>query len=114
MDKDKVVIFAFNGSLMCFIHVLLHALDMTARGMEAKIVLEGEAVKLVQEMEESGPPPYGKAKEQGLIDGICKACSAKLGVLEYNQTVGLPLLDNMSGHPSMAAYLEQGYRVITL
>ena len=30
----KVVLFAFNGELMCFIHVLLNALDMNERGHE--------------------------------------------------------------------------------
>lgn len=99
---------------MCFMHVLLNALDMESKGMEAKIVIEGESVKLVQELETSKNPLYLKCKEKGLIDGICKACSAKMGVLEYNQTVGLPLLDDMNGHPGMAPYLEKGFQVVTL
>jgi len=111
---DKFVIFAFKGEQMCFLHVLLNALDMDGKGMESRIVIEGEAVKLVQEMEERKNPLYLKAKEKGLIAGICRACSAKLGVLEYNHTVGLPMLDDMNGHPSMAAFIAQGYQVITL
>lgn len=111
---DKTVIFAFNGNPMCFVHVLLNALDMDARGREAKIVIEGEAVKLVKEMEESGNPLYMKAKEKGLIDCICEGCSAKMGVLEFNKTVGIPLSGEMSGHPSMLSYMEKGYAVITL
>ena len=111
---DKFVIFAFNGNQMCFLHVLLNAIDMENRGMESKIVIEGEAVKLVVEMEESKNPLYLEAKQKGIIAGICKACSAKLGVLAYNQNAGLPLLDDMSGHPSIAAYIAQGYQVITM
>ena len=72
---DKFVIFAFNGNQMCFLHVLLNAIDMENRGMESKIVIEGEAVKLVVEMEESKNPLYLKAKQKGIIAGICKACS---------------------------------------
>ena len=30
----KVVLFAFNGDFMCFIHVLLNALDMHEKGYE--------------------------------------------------------------------------------
>ncbi len=111
---DKVVIYAFNGNPMCFSHVLLNALDMDSKGMDAKIVIEGEAVTLLKGLEESNDPLYIKAKEKNLIDAICKACSAKLGVLEYNETLGLPIVGDMSGHPAMAKYIEEGYKVITL
>ncbi|MCK4604812.1 MAG: hypothetical protein KAU41_09025 [Deltaproteobacteria bacterium] len=46
----KVALFAFNGELMCFIHVLLNTLDMNERGHEVKIVIEGAATKLVPEL----------------------------------------------------------------
>jgi hypothetical protein len=111
---NKYVFYAFNGNLMCFIHVLLNALDLESKGMKVKIVIEGEAVKLIKELEESGNMFYKNVKEKGLIDCICKACSAKMGVLEYNQATGLPVGGDMSGHPAMASYLEQGYQIITL
>ena len=37
----KVALFAFNGELMCLMHVLLNAIDMNERGQEVKIVIEG-------------------------------------------------------------------------
>lgn len=111
---DKIAFFAFNGKLMCFVHVILNALDMESKGLEAKIIIEGEAVKLVKELEESANPLYKKAKEKGIFACICKACSAKMGVLEYNQTVDIPLGDDMNGHPSMEAYISRGYQIITL
>jgi len=43
----KVALFAFNGELMCFIHVLLNALDMNERGHQVKIVIEGAATSVV-------------------------------------------------------------------
>jgi hypothetical protein len=111
---NKYAIFAFKGELMCFQHVLLNALDMQSKGIESRVIIEGEAVKLVQELEESGNKLYKKAKDMGLIAVICKACSAKLGVLEYNQNVGIPMGDEMGGHPAMSTYIEQGYQIITL
>jgi len=111
---NQFVIFAFNGNPMCFVHVLLNALDLESKGMGGKIVIEGEAVKLVEEMETSGSPLYRKAKEKGLIDCICRACSSKMGVLEYNATVGIPLGGDMTGHPSFSSYIEKGHQVITL
>ncbi len=110
----KVAIFAFKGNPMCFVHVLLNALDMESKGMESKIIIEGEAVKLVKDMEESGNALYIKAKEKGLIDCICKACSTKLGVHDFNETTGIPMVGDMSGHPSTANYILKGYQIITL
>ena len=112
----KVALFAFNGDSMCFIHVLLNALDLKARGEDVRIVLEGSATKLVPEMAREQSPLfrlYRQAKEQGLFEGACKACSAKMNVVEAVQQEALPLLDDMSGHPSMRQYLEKGYEVIT-
>ncbi|WFS61960.1 DsrE family protein [Pseudodesulfovibrio thermohalotolerans] len=109
-------LYAFNGELMCFVHVLLNALDMKDRGKEAIIVFEGAAVKLVPELEKPENPfhqLYQRAREAGLVAGACKACSSKLGVLDAVKASGLPLLDDMSGHPSMAAYMDKGYTVLT-
>lgn len=111
---DKFVFFAFKGDPMCFVHVLLNALDMYDKGATVKIVFEGEAVTLIQTLTEQQNPLYKKALEAGLVDGVCKACSAKMGVLAYNEASGIRLLDNMSGHPSMFAYVQQGYELIVL
>jgi hypothetical protein len=110
----KYVFYAFKGDAMCFMHVLLNALDMESKGMTAKIVIEGEAVVLVKKMIESGNPLFKETIAKGLIDCICKACSAKMGVLEYNENCGIPLNGDMSGHPPMAAYARDGFEIITL
>ena len=112
----KFALFVFNGDPMCFIHVLLNALDMKAKGHGAKIIIEGVSVKLIPELVKSGNPLNGLWKknfEAGLIEGVCKACSSKLGTLEAAKEQGLTLLDDMSGHPSMAAYRDKGFEIIT-
>ena len=40
---EKVVLVAFQGEPMCFVHVLLNALDMHERGFDVKVVIEGAA-----------------------------------------------------------------------
>jgi len=113
---QKAVLFAFRDDPMCFIHVLLTALDMKARGFEAGIVLEGAATRLVTVLETAQHPMhalYEKTREQGLFLGACRACSLKMGVMEKAQAAGLPLLDDMNGHPGMAGYIERGYTVLT-
>jgi hypothetical protein len=110
----KIAFFAFRGQEMCFVHVLLNALDLDEKGHEAKIIFEGEAVVLPKVLEESKNNLYIKAKEKGLLDCICKACSAKMGVLEYNQSLKIPMGDDLKGHPSMEQYMKKGYDVLAI
>lgn len=111
---NKVVFFAFKGESLCFMHILINALDMQEKHTEVKIVMEGQAVKLIKELEESGNNLYQEAKSKGLIAEICKACSAKMGVLDYNEQTGIPISDEVKGHPSMHKYVDQGYAIVTL
>lgn len=113
---NKTVLFAFRGDPMCFIHVLLNAIDLHERGHEGIIVLEGESVKLIPEMSQPGHPLmklFAQARELGLIEGACRACSVKLKVADPIESTGIPLIGDMSGHPSMGRYLDRGYRIIT-
>jgi hypothetical protein len=112
----KIALFAFNGEAMCFVHVLLNALDMKEKGYEVKVIIEGSATKLVEELADPTKPfanLYQKVKDQGLIDCVCKACSAKMNSLNAAIAQQLPLCDELMGHPSMAKYLEQGFEIIT-
>ncbi len=112
----KFALFVFNGDPMCFIHVLLNALDMRKKGHEAKIIIEGAAVKLLPELIKPGNPLNGlwkKNLEAGLVEGVCRACSSKLGSLAAAEEQGLNLLEDMSGHPGIASYRDNGYEVIT-
>jgi hypothetical protein len=112
----KFALFAYNGDAMCFVHVLLNALDMKARGHEVKLIIEGSATKLVPELAKTDNPMhqlYERAKNQGLIEGACKACATKTGSLEEVKAEGLSLLDEMMGHPSIARYRDEGFEVVT-
>jgi hypothetical protein len=113
---NTYALFAFTGETMCFIHVLLNGLDLKARGQEVKIIIEGEACRLVPELGEAGHPfhqLYTKAREAGLIAGVCQACAQKMGGLESARAQGLAILADMSGHAGMAPYILEGYRIIT-
>ena len=112
----KFALFVFNGDPMCFIHVLLNALDMADKQAEVKVIIEGAATKLIPELAKTDNPLHQlweKAKKLNLIDGVCKACSNKMGTLEAVKAQGLTLLDDMSGHPGMMRYREKGFEIIT-
>ncbi len=116
MEGEKTVIFAFRGDPMCFIHVLLNGIDLHEKEMGGDIVIEGEAVKLVEEMSKPGHFLSGlfiKARQLGIIHGACKACSKKLKVDGAIEKAEIPLIGEMAGHPSMADFIKKGYHVIT-
>ena len=112
----KLALFVFNGDPMCFIHVLLNALDMKEKGIDSKIVIEGSATSLLPELAKPDNPLHRlweEVKLAGLVEGVCKACSNKMGTLEAAKEQGLMLLDEMSGHPSMARYRENGFEIVS-
>ena len=114
--KKKFALFAFNGDPMCFAHVLLNTLDLHSKGEEVLLIIEGSATALVSGFEEGTAPftaKYRECLEKGLIAGICRACSAKMGSLESAQRQELTLLDDMFGHPSIGKYIKDGYEVIS-
>lgn len=113
----KVAIFAFRGEPMCFIHVLLNALYFDEKGVEVKVILEGEATKLVPDFFKENSPLYHlfkKVWEKGLIEGICKACAQKMGTLEMAKEKNIKILEDMYGHAGIAGFLVEGYEIITL
>ena len=107
----------FRDGLMCFGHVLLNALEMFSVGYSVKIIIEGEATKVIS-VYHSNPQAlfgnlYKRAKDEGLIDAVCKACATKMKALEAAQAEELPIVDELNGHPSMKRYLDQGFQIIT-
>jgi hypothetical protein len=112
----KVALLAFRGEPMCFVHVLLNALDMREKGFDVAIILEGAATKAAAEMAEEGSDfhdLYVQVRQSGLIDCVCRACSAKMGVLQSIEKQKLPWGTDMKGHPSLATYIEEGYEIIS-
>lgn len=117
MDNEtkKIALFAFNGDVMCFVHVLLNAIDMHENGYDVKVIMEGSATKQIAELDDTTKPfsnLYHKVKDLGLFDCVCKACASKMGALSAAQEQGLKICDDMSGHPSARRYFEQGYEIL--
>lgn len=112
----KTALFVFNGDPICFIHVLLNALDLDAKGHEARIVVEGAATQLLPKLVESDHPLnplWTRCIAAGLITGVCRACANKMDTIDAADAQLLPLLADMNGHPSMSAFMDAGYEIIT-
>jgi hypothetical protein len=114
---NKVAFFAFRNDPTCFIHVILNAFDMNAKDYAVRVIFEGEGTRLPQTLGSANHPlhgPYRKLLESGLVGGVCRACATRMEALEAARAQGLELLDEMSGHPAMSRYIDDGYRIITM
>lgn len=110
----KYLFYGMTGEKMCFQHILMNAVDLNEDGNEVKIIFEGASVKLVSVFEEEKTPIYLKAKEKGLIAGVCNVCSKVLGVYDEVVKSDLELIGDMMGHAGMKKYINEGYEVISM
>lgn len=117
MTEKKYALYAFNGDMMCFVHVLLNALDMHFKGYAVNVIIEGSATKLIKDFHDNPNHQfheiYYQLKNLGLISAVCHACASKMGVVDEVNAEKFPLIGTMSGHPPMSDYLEQGFQIIT-
>lgn len=114
---EKYAIFAFNGEMMFFAHALLYVNEMSERGHDVKLIVDGVATKHIRELPGSSSPftdLYLRTRDAGLIDCACRMCSKMTGSLESVEAQGIRLGDDMSGHPSVSEYIEAGYRVLVM
>lgn len=112
----KAALVAFNGDIICFVHVLANALDMKEKGYSVKVIIEGSATMAAAELGKGAhnfSSLYKEVLEAGLIDCACLACAIKMGVKDELEGQGLKLRGEMKGHPSLASYLDEGFEVIT-
>lgn len=108
----KYLIYTMEGEKMCFLHALMNAKQLKAKGHEIKLVMEGASCKLIPVLEEEKNPLYLGLKEDKTIAGVCLACSKVLGVYEANLASGIPMLSDMMGHAGIAPYAEEGYETL--
>ena len=113
---NKVLILAFQGETMCFVHALLNTLDMKERGFDVSLILEGASVSLIGPLSSEEHPFHAlwqRALDARVITAVCRACAAKFKATGAAQALGLSLEGEMSGHPPIAPYIEQGYQIVT-
>lgn len=113
----KVAVFAFSGDPAAFAHAMLTAMDMKDRGYDVKVVVEGDATKLLSLLRNETKPfadVYRRFRDRGLISSVCRVCATRNGVVPVVIEQNLKLAEDAKGHPAMAAYMEQGYEIVTL
>lgn len=99
-------------------HALLYATELHDAGIEVKLVFDGAGVKSLAAFATNTDKPsynlYLKVKELGLIAGVCEFCSTAMGVGEVVLQTGIPALNEINGHPSIAEFVKNGYTPIVM
>lgn len=83
-----------------------------------RVIFDGGGTRWVTELlKEENPlsPLYRSVRESGAVSGVCEFCIGAFGgdVGEV-KALGLPLLSEYMGHPSLLSLIREGYQVITL
>ncbi len=101
-------------------HAFLYAIDLVREGHQVRIILEGEATRCLRERQGQFGELFAEAGRLELLAGACKTASAGCAtgdptrnVTELVEAAGVPLLDGMRGHASIAAFVNQGFEIVT-
>ncbi|HHY18489.1 MAG TPA: cytoplasmic protein, partial [Firmicutes bacterium] len=86
----KIALVGFQGGEMCFLHLLINAIEYQAKGYEVAVILEGATCGLIPRLEarELFASKYLEVKP--MIKAVCRACAAQLGGLEAAEAGNLP------------------------
>ena len=116
----KLLLVVFGNEPCRRNHAFMYALDLEAKGHQVRILLEGEATRCLAEREGRFGELFEQALKRGLIAGACQAASRGCCTGDPARNVealakeqGLPLFADMQGHASIAAFVEEGYEVVT-
>ncbi len=116
-SNRKFLLAAFRGDLMCFVHVMLNALDLKKQGYTVEILLEGESTKIpmmyLQNPKLDFFPLWTQILDNKLITAVCRACSKKMAAYDAAIELKLSINGEMSGHPPLSKWLSEGFEIIT-
>lgn len=101
------------------LHALLYARELKAHGHEAVLVFDGAGTQWAEEWtkpDSSHPlaPTYRKLREAGVTEIVCDYCAGAFQVKGKLAEREVALTGEFEGHPSVARWVDQGYRLLVL
>ena len=119
MTKRKLLFIVFTNDPCTRNHAFMHALDLAEKGHTARILLEGEATRCVAEQEGFFGNLFEAARDKDILLGACKTASGGCSTNDPSRNVvtlaeaqGIPLLEGMNGHASIAEYVDDGFEIV--
>lgn len=117
MNKAAIIVLAdieTHGDLGRLVNALSTADEFKDHGDHVTIIFDGAGVRWAAEL--SKPEHRLHERFEALHDevaGACHYCAGAFEVRDELERVGLPLLREHKGHPSLRSLVDEGYEVIT-
>lgn len=101
------------------VHALLYARQLIEHGHEVVLVFDGAGTEWAEELtnpasESKLKPAYEAFSAKGTPQIACDFCAGAFGVKEKLRDRPVPLAGDYEGHPSVARWADQGYRLLIL
>jgi hypothetical protein len=107
-----------NEGMARAVHALLYAQELAEHGYQVALIFDGAATGWAKELSKPENPlheRYLKVKKLGLVEEVCDYCAEVFGVKgDLTEQQKKLLVGEYEGHPSLAKWVEQGYRIIVL
>jgi hypothetical protein len=105
-------------------HAFLYAIDLSRKGIEVKLIVEGPATRLFAEAADRQSAIallLDEARSLGILAGACARASAGCASTDPSRFVegavrdaGVPLLSDLQGHAGIAPFVEAGYELVIM
>ena len=90
------------------------AKELKSAAHPVEVLFDGAGTAMAAALADPGHRLHGLfAAVQDRVLGACAHCARAFGALEQLERLGLPLVAEFEGHPSLARFLREGYRVLT-
>lgn len=98
-------------------HAFLYFFDFVENGIDAELFLDGESVKIIDEMEKNPndiiKPLYDRAVKEGRIKQACNFCAGAFGVKGKIVNANIALSKEES-HINVSGLVKDGYQILSL
>jgi hypothetical protein len=117
MPKAAILLLAdteTHGDLGRAANALMTVREFADNGDEVTLIFDGAGTRwaaAIARDDHSLHPAFAKIRDK--VAGACHYCAGAFEVREELERIGMPLLDDHLGHPSVRHLVADGYEVIT-
>lgn len=122
--KRKILFVLFADDECRQAHAFWYALELNRHGHDTRLILEGGATRLLEELdhpESSLGSLLRETQAAGLLVGSCHRASVGCGSTEASSDAvlaakahGIALLADMGGHAAIEPYVRDGYEIVVI
>jgi hypothetical protein len=117
MAKAAAIVFADTDTregMGRVVNALTTAKEFKEAGDDAVVIFDGAGTKWVAELARDDHKYHGLFDDvRDVVAGACAYCASAYGVKEQVEQIGVELLEEYEGHPSVRRLIGDGYAVVT-